>query len=66
MSEEKIAVDVATAMSIECQRYDKKIAEAEVVVADLKRQKATYIFDTNIQNLLAAKRAQETQPIQPQ
>lgn len=53
-------VDVITAMTLETQRFDKRIAEAEAIVADLKRQKASYIFDTNIQQLqlLAQKRAQ--------
>jgi hypothetical protein len=44
-------VDTMTAMTLEVQKFDKKIAEAEAAVAELKRQKATYIFDTNIQNL---------------
>jgi hypothetical protein len=56
-------VDVATAMVLESQKFDKKIAEAEAVVADLKKQKATYIFETNIQQLIAQKKARA--PIKP-
>jgi hypothetical protein len=58
---EDIHVDIATAMTIECQRFDKKIAEAEAQVADLKRQKASYIFDTNIQQLLTQKKIRDSQ-----
>jgi len=58
---DEIVVDTSTAMLIECQRFDKKIAEAKAVVADLKRQKASYIFDTNIQQLLAQKKAKDAQ-----
>ena len=32
--------------------YDKKITEAEATVYDLKKQRAAFIYDTNVQNLL--------------
>ena len=54
-------VDVVTAMTLETQKFDKRIAEAESVVAELKKQKAAYIFDTNIQQLLKQKQARDTQ-----
>jgi hypothetical protein len=53
MNDIKIDVDSATLMTLEVQKFDKKIAEMKAQVADLKRQKAAYIFDTNIQILLA-------------
>jgi len=55
----QLNVDPNTALNITAQEFDKKITEAEAVVADLKKQKAAYIYDTNIQMLLAAAKQAE-------
>lgn len=47
-------VDPVTAMNLTAQEFDKKIAEAEAVVYDIKKQKAAYIYDTNVRALIAA------------
>lgn len=49
----QIKVDSNVAVTIEVMNFDKKITEAEAVVADLKKQRAGYIYDMNIQALLA-------------
>jgi hypothetical protein len=49
----KIDLDPSMAMALQVQQFDKKIAEAEAQVADLKKQRASYIFDTNVQAVLA-------------
>lgn len=54
-----IDVDVNTAIAIKVQEFDKFIAEAKVRVAELERQKATYIYESNIQSLI--KQAQQKQ-----
>jgi len=56
-------VDPATAMNLTVQEFDKKIAEAEAGVYDLKRQKAAYIYDTNVQALIASAQRQQ-QPVE--
>ncbi len=58
-----LTVDPGTAMNITVQEYDKKITESEAATADLKKQKAAYIYDTNVQILLA--QAQEQQKHSP-
>ena len=55
----QLNVDPAVAMNLTVQEFDKKIAEAEAVVADLKKQKAAYIYDTNVQALIAAAKQQQ-------
>ena len=54
-------VDPGTAINLNAMEYDKKISEAEAVVADLKKQKAAYIYDSNVQSLLAQAQAQKQQ-----
>lgn len=54
-----IDVDAATAVAIKVQEFDKNITELEAQVADMKRQKATYIYESNIQKLI--KQAQQRQ-----
>jgi hypothetical protein len=59
--QEAITVDMATAFNLKVQEFDMKIAEAEAMTSDLKRQRAAYIYDTNLQNILkASKQAPET------
>ena len=57
-----ITVDAATAFGLRVQEFDKVIAEGEARVADLKRQKATYIYDTNLQAVLAKSQQQPAAP----
>jgi hypothetical protein len=56
----KIEVDPASAMTLKLQEFDKKIAEGEAVVANLKMQKATFLYDTNLQVLINKHRAQQS------
>lgn len=48
----EISIEPQVAFTLKCQEYDKLIAEAEKQVADLKAQKASYIYDTNTQIIL--------------
>ncbi len=57
----QLNVDPQTALNITVQEFDKKISEAKAVVAELEKQKAAYIYDTNIQILLAAAQQQQQQ-----
>jgi hypothetical protein len=54
--DQKIEVDQATAMTLELQRFDKMIAEGEAHVAELRKQRASLIYDTNVQIILSQKR----------
>ena len=62
----QIKVDPSVAVTIEVMKFDKKIAEAESVVADLKKQRAVYIYDMNIQALLAQYNQQQKVEPPPQ
>jgi peptidoglycan hydrolase CwlO-like protein len=55
MSEDKeeIIVDAQVAYTLQLLQFDKRIAESEVVIAQLKREKISYIYE---QQLLQAKR----------
>jgi len=52
--QEQINIDVGTAFALKLQEFDKKIAEAEAIVANLKREKATYVYDQNVQQIVMA------------
>ena len=58
-----IDVDQATATAMKVQEFDKLIAEAEANVAELKKQKATYIYEANVQSLI--QQAQQRKAAQP-
>ena len=49
-----INIDGKTAFSLKMMQFDKDIAEAESKVADLKKEKVTYIYDANLQELMNA------------
>jgi hypothetical protein len=49
---EQINIDVGTAFNLKLQEFDKKIAEAEHAVATLKKDKAAYIYDQNVQQIV--------------
>jgi hypothetical protein len=51
---ESIDVDAGTAFNLKLQEFDKKISEAELVVATLKKEKASYIYDQNVQSIVLA------------
>lgn len=55
-----ISVDQVTAFNLKVQEFDKNIAEAKAVVADLNKQKATFIYETNVQAIVAKAKQQET------
>ena len=48
----EISIEPQVAFTLKCQEFDKHIADAEKQVADLKAQKAAYIYDTNTQIIL--------------
>lgn len=54
-----LSVDLVTAINLTAMEYDKKITEAEVVVADLKKQKSAYIYDSNVQALINQSKQQQ-------
>ena len=56
-------VDPATAMNVTVQEFEKKIAESEANTAELKKQKAAYIYDTNVQLLIAQANQNKQQPV---
>lgn len=56
--EVRLNVDPQTALNLTAQEYDKRITEAEAIVAELKKQKAAYIYDTNVKVLLASAQQQ--------
>jgi len=59
-------VDMLTAINLNVMEYDKKIAVAEAVVADLKKKRAAYIYDANVESLISqAKQQQNNQQQQP-
>lgn len=60
-SDIQINVDQNTHMAIALQDFDRKIAEAEVTVANLKRDKANYIYETNVKILIAQAQNQQNQ-----
>ena len=49
-----INLDAKTAFSLKLIQFDRDIAEAESKVADLKKNKASYVYDTNLQEVLNA------------
>lgn len=55
-TELQIDLDMQTAMTIRLQEFDKKIAEAELAVATLKKDKFAYIYDQNVQQIVTAHR----------
>ena len=57
-------VDAVTALNLTVLEYDKKIGEAEAVVSDLKKKRAAFIYDTNIEMLIkqAQQQQQDQQP----
>jgi len=65
-ADQKISIDAQTFFMVKLQEFDKMIAEAESNVANLKMQKASYIYDTNVQQILQSKQqsqsSQETKP----
>lgn len=51
-----INIDAGTAFNLKLQEFDKKIANAELQVAALKKERATYIYDQNVQQIVMAHR----------
>lgn len=56
---EEVHVDANVAFNVRLQEFDKLICEAEVQVADLKKQKATFIYDTNVRQIMAQAKEQK-------
>ena len=61
----EIEADASTILTLKLHEYDKKIAEAEAAVADLKKQKATFIYESNIQLIIGQFKARQVQQAQP-
>ena len=53
----ELHVDEATAFNLRLQEFDKVIAEAESQVANLKAQKMSFIYTTNVNALLKRQQA---------
>ncbi|MDD5649593.1 MAG: hypothetical protein PHF86_04135 [Candidatus Nanoarchaeia archaeon] len=49
---QEISIDTGTAFNLKLQEFDKKIAEAELAVATLKKEKASFIYDQNVQQIV--------------
>lgn len=49
---QEISIDPGTAFNLKLQEFDKKIAEAELSVATLKKEKASFIYDQNVQQIV--------------
>ncbi len=64
-SKVNLNVDPITAINLNALEYDRKIREAEAVVAQLKSERAAYIYDANVKNLVAQAQAQQNQPQNP-
>jgi len=58
---QELIVDVNVAFNLKVQEYDKLIAEAEQQVAVLKAQRAAFIYQTNLDQVVA--QAQKNQPV---
>lgn len=57
----EINVDAPTAFAVKLQEFDKAIAETEAQAAALKAQKAGFIYQTNIDALVAQDKAKKDQ-----
>jgi hypothetical protein len=51
--QEQIIVDAGTAFALKLQEFDKKIAESEFDTYDLRKQRASYVYDQNVQQIVA-------------
>jgi hypothetical protein len=56
----QIEIDPAAAIQLKLQEFDKKITESEAAAAEYKRQKAAFIYDSNVQFLVQQHKAKET------
>ncbi len=60
-AERKIEVDEQTAFNMSILEFDKLIAESEAKTADLKKQKAVFIYDTSVNSVVAQHDAKNQQ-----
>jgi hypothetical protein len=54
-----IEVSPEVAFNLRLQEFDKNIAMAEAQAANLKMQKASFVYDRNIQTLIEADKAKK-------
>lgn len=54
-----VTVDMQTAIAIKVQEFDKKIAEVKAQVASLESQRASYIYEANLDFIV--KKSQQKQ-----
>jgi hypothetical protein len=57
----QINVDSNTAFALKLQEFDKLISESEAQTADLKRQKATFVYESNVNALLQQQKQKEAE-----
>jgi hypothetical protein len=55
----QVNVDPNVAFNLKLQEFDKLIAESEAQTAEIKRQKATFIYESNVNIILQQKQAQD-------
>jgi len=61
----QINVDPNTHMAIAVQDFDRKIAEAKANVANLEKDRANYIYDTNVKLLINQAQQNQQQNSEP-
>jgi len=58
----ELEVDNQTAFTLKLHEFDKAIAEAKAQAASLEAQKAAYIFQANVDALVARSKQQPQEP----
>ena len=59
----EIQADAPTIFTLKLQEFDKKITEAEALAAEFKKQKAAFVYDSNVQMLINQHKAKtQAQP----
>lgn len=58
-----INIPPETQFELKLQEFDKKIAIAELNVADLKKQKAEFIYDSNVQMIISLASREKSQDL---
>jgi hypothetical protein len=61
----KIEVPPVVAANMKIMEYDRQIADAELHVASLKKQRADFVYDANIQEIRRSYQAQQAAAAAP-
>lgn len=59
--EERISIDPKSAYLLRIQEFDKKISEIESELYVVKREKMTFIYQTTVDNIIAADKLRKMQ-----